>query len=104
MGLKKGQTNNPRGRKKGTPNYTTQEIRKTIKSALENEFSNISNLLGTLSPKDRIEMIVKLLPFVIPKCEESEEENSVNRCVVILPAKDHSPDYSLRNNNTENED
>lgn len=65
----KGKTNNPNGRPKGTPNKTTTEIRTVLKEVINNELINIDTLLVQLEPKERLEMVIKLIPYVLPKVE-----------------------------------
>jgi hypothetical protein len=56
------------GRIKGTPNKITQELRQRILSIMENELTMIEK--SELSTKERIDLIGKLLPFLIPKMNE----------------------------------
>ena len=55
------------GRKKGTPNRLTKELRTILKNVLYNELDNIEELLESLEPKERLELVIKILPFIIPK-------------------------------------
>ena len=55
------------GRQKGTPNRLTKELRAILKKALHEELENIGDLLEQLKPKERIEIIIKLMPFIFPK-------------------------------------
>jgi len=57
------------GRKKGTPNRLTKELRTVLKDVLHNELENLVSNLDALEPKERLEVIVKLIPFVLPKIE-----------------------------------
>jgi hypothetical protein len=47
----------------------TKEIRTVLKGVINNELLNIENLLSGLPPKERLEIIVKLIPYVLPKIE-----------------------------------
>ena len=69
MGLKKGMSNNPNGRKVGTPNKLTKELRATLKAIIEKELEAIPETLENLTPEKRIEIIIKLIPYVLPKVE-----------------------------------
>jgi len=69
MGLKKGTTNNPNGRPAGTPNVITKEIRDILKQIMLREFELIPATLEGMEPKERLDMIVKLLPFILPKID-----------------------------------
>jgi 23S rRNA C2498 (ribose-2'-O)-methylase RlmM len=55
------------GRKKGTKNLKTSEVKEAIKGIVSNELDDVQALLQELSPNDRITAIIKLLPFVVPK-------------------------------------
>lgn len=56
------------GRIKGTPNKITHELRERILSVMEAELTIIEK--SELSTKERIDLIGKLLPFLIPKMNE----------------------------------
>ena len=58
------------GREKGTPNRLTKELRTILKNVLYNELENIEELLETLEPKERIELVIKLIPFILPKVDK----------------------------------
>ena len=55
------------GRQKGTPNRLTKELRTILKNVLYNELENIEQLLESLEPKERVELVIKLIPFILPK-------------------------------------
>ena len=55
------------GRQKGTPNRLTKELRAVLKEALHKELESIDDSLDQLEPKERIEVLIKLMPFVFPK-------------------------------------
>ena len=55
------------GRKKGTPNKMTKELRSTLKDILFNEIEEIEDRLDLLDPKDRLELLIKLMPYALPK-------------------------------------
>ena len=57
------------GRKKGTPNRLTKETRTLLKNIVYNEMENIEPLLNELETEKRLEIIVKFLPYVLPKVE-----------------------------------
>lgn len=60
------------GRNKGTPNKVTKELREKIKSIVDNEITIIKESLKDLEPRDRMDFIIKLLPYVLPKATEEE--------------------------------
>ena len=55
------------GRQKGTPNRMTKELRSILKDMMYQEIDIIQDHLDQLSPKERIEILIKLMPFVLPK-------------------------------------
>ena len=55
------------GRQKGTPNRMTKELRSVLKDVLYQELEQIQTHLDTLKPKERVELLIKLVPFVLPK-------------------------------------
>ncbi|HAQ70646.1 MAG TPA: hypothetical protein DCR48_06695 [Flavobacteriales bacterium] len=57
------------GRDKGTPNRLTKELRLVLKDVIYNELEHIEDRLGQLEPKQRIELLIKLIPYALPKLE-----------------------------------
>ncbi len=48
---------------------TTNEIRTVLKTVINKELLNIETLFEGLPPKERLEIIVKLIPYVLPKVD-----------------------------------
>ena len=57
------------GREAGTPNRLTKELRAALKNILHQEIELLPEHFEKLDPKDRLELLVKLLPFALPKVE-----------------------------------
>ena len=57
------------GRKKGTPNRMTKELRSILKDVMHQVIEIIQDHLVQLSPKERVELLIKLMPYVLPKVE-----------------------------------
>ena len=57
------------GRQAGTPNRLTKELRIALKNILYEELQKIPDHMNNLDPKDRLELIIKLIPYVLPKVE-----------------------------------
>ena len=55
------------GRKKGTPNKMTKEFTSTLIDVLFHEIEEIEDRLDLLDPKDRLELLIKLMPYALPK-------------------------------------
>jgi hypothetical protein len=90
------------GRIKGTPNKVTNEIKEMFKEIVEGNLSKIENDLLELTPKERIDAIIKLSEFVIPKLQRSnidfEKENKPTEIVIIRGNK-----FADKNNELEND-
>jgi hypothetical protein len=56
------------GRTAGTPNKVTSELRKTLKGIIAAELDELPTTLSELPARERLELIIKLLPFCMPKC------------------------------------
>lgn len=69
-GLKTG------GRTKGVANKTTAETKEIIQKIVSNELDNIETLLKQLEPKERIDAVIKMLPYIVPKQQEVELKES----------------------------
>ena len=57
-------------RPKGSSNRITSEIREKIQIILENEFETIEDTLNQLTPKERMEVVLRLMKFAIPQLKE----------------------------------
>lgn len=82
IGIKTG------GRTAGTENKTTKEIRAVLKGVINNELLNIESLLCGLQSKERLELVIKLMPFVLPKLapepiEKTKEDIKEFQIVVV---------------------
>ncbi len=83
--IKKGIVLNPKGRPKGSLNRTTTELKDAIKTIIDAELENVQEHLESLEPKERLDFIAKLLPYVVPKQSEVKNENNNNNVLVIEP-------------------
>jgi hypothetical protein len=57
------------GREKGTPNRLTKELRLILKDVLYKQLETIEDDLNHLEAGQRVELIIKLLPYILPKVE-----------------------------------
>jgi hypothetical protein len=55
------------GRTAGTPNKVTSELRKTLKQVIAAELDALPETLGELPARERLELLIKLMPFCLPK-------------------------------------
>jgi hypothetical protein len=58
------------GRVAGTPNKVTSELRKTLKGVIANELEQLPVTLEGLPARERLELVIKLLPFCLPKVDK----------------------------------
>jgi hypothetical protein len=57
------------GRTVGTENKVSKELRSVLKDFLLKELEDVPGHLAKLDAKDRLEVIIKLLPYALPKVE-----------------------------------
>ena len=50
------------GRQKGTPNRLTKELRGILKEIISNELECLEVHLDKIEPKQRVELLIKLMP------------------------------------------
>ena len=62
-------TNNPNGRPKGTPNKVTAELRTILKDFIYSELERLPEYFETIETAQRLELLVKLIPYALPKVE-----------------------------------
>jgi hypothetical protein len=56
-------------KEKTGPEILTTDLRKTLKAILKTEIEKLPEYLETLEPEKRLNVICKLIPFVLPKVE-----------------------------------
>lgn len=72
------------GRTKGTKNKITSNVKLALMALLEKEIEQLPMILEQLEPKQRIEILIKIMPYLIPKAEsENSEEQQSLRIEVI---------------------
>lgn len=76
------------GRKAGTPNKSTKQFRQQIETLIENNFERIQEDINSLDPKDRLNLLVKLYDFVVPKIQriDATSTNAVINNLINLGA------------------
>lgn len=65
--MEKGHTNNPNGRPKGSPNKLTSDMRGWLTAIIDKNRKQMEKDLKALEPKERLQMLEKLMQYVIPK-------------------------------------
>lgn len=94
-----GQSGNPMGRPKGSPNQTTAMVRQLFADILENEQDNFREALERLrqeSPKDYVQVLTKLsqkfLPDMTTTILQNADGSNIEPVQIILPPKQSSDD------------
>lgn len=101
MPFKKGQSGNPRGRKKGTNNAAkSSDIRDKIKESL-----SIDDLLTDIEdcrPEHRASLKIKLLEFIVPKLRSIEimDSSTVEELLTMTPEERRQRIAELKNEMT----
>jgi hypothetical protein len=57
------------GRIAGTPNKLTSELRMTLKGIIAGELDALPQTFGQLPAKERLELLIKMLPYCLPKVD-----------------------------------
>lgn len=65
------------GRKPNTPNRVNAQSKEVIQNIINSEVLKIPDLLNKLKPKDRLEILIKLIGFVVPKQTKIELETDL---------------------------
>jgi hypothetical protein len=75
MGLRKGQTNNPDGRPKGSLNKVPSRTREAFNKLIEDNLDNMSIWLAEVAaedPKAALDVVAKLSEYIVPKLARTE--------------------------------
>jgi hypothetical protein len=91
MGLPKGKTNNPNGRKKGSKNKSTAEIKTAIQSFISSNVDGLQENYDKLEPKDKATFIERMLKYVIPtqtKADIQVQDNSLENIKFVIKGRD----------------
>lgn len=80
-GFRGGDENiNRSGRKKGTPNKTTAEMKSLLTSIISNQLETLERdiiKLKKTNPEEALKLSIKLLEFIIPKMNKMELSGEV---------------------------
>lgn len=73
---KKGESGNPTGRPKGSINKNAKAIKDAISGILREELTpdNLRAQLARMSAKDRVDSLIKLAAYILPKPRDEEDK------------------------------
>lgn len=72
------------GRVVGSANKLSSVVRDTLKDALCEDFSKIQVYLAEIDdPKDKLELLIKFLPYICSKVSEKPEEEALRQTVIF---------------------
>lgn len=64
---KPGQSGNPAGKKKGTPNLKTEQLRGMVQAFIEKNFDGIQAEYDKIKkPSEKLNFVVSLLKYILP--------------------------------------
>lgn len=72
------------GRAKGTPNKVTTSLKEWISLLIEQNREQIVQDLTELEPKERLQFLLKLMEYIIPKAKEEEKKENTDGCVNLI--------------------
>lgn len=73
MPFEKGKSGNVSGRPQGSKNKTTATIRQWLVELINANRQQLQDDLLQLEPKERLQIIEKFLPYIMPKAESADE-------------------------------
>jgi hypothetical protein len=74
---------NNSGRPAGSKNLASSQIRDTFQLLLENNLEKIQDDLNELEPKDRIQLLLSLANYILPKLRSIDLKSDVEETITI---------------------
>ena len=71
------------GRKAGTPNKATKDIRDAFSLLIENNIDTLQKDLDSLEPKQRVKLLLDMAQFVVPKLRNVDLKTDEKEIVTI---------------------
>ncbi len=80
MGFKKGDVRiNRQGRPKGKPNLITRDLRDLLQNFCNRKYEDIERDWKELTPRERVQTWIGLLPYVTPRLQSVEQKSDLDR-------------------------
>lgn len=79
MPFKPGESGNPSGRPKGSPNKASLEIKEMIERMITDNAKSLQHDFKALKGKDKINAMATLLPYVVPKLQSTSLDIDIER-------------------------
>jgi hypothetical protein len=73
-----------KGRKKGSKNRSTEEVRTAFQTLVENQLNQLEKDLMQLEPKDRLRIVIDLSKFILPTLKSTELKTDVNDDNILI--------------------
>lgn len=104
---KGGESPNPAGRPEGSKNKATQKIRIAYQKLTEDNLENMSRWLEAIaadSPKEAMDMMIKLSEYVIPKMARTEITGADGDDLFKNISFDFGPDINDKDNRQQDDE
>jgi hypothetical protein len=85
----KGQSGNPNGRPKGSPNKATADIRELLLQFVKDNYEEFLRAFYSLTPEQRSTLWLKGAMHLIPKAEPEKEQQHFGYQVRIIDAQNN---------------
>ena len=80
----KGQSGNPKGKKKGTRNRTTEQVRQLLQAFIEGKIDELETIWQDLDPWQKLQFIDRLLKHTLPAPLHSIEQFSEEDLDILI--------------------
>ncbi len=79
MPFVKGQSGNPKGRRKGSTNKANRVVKRLLENMVSDNAKDIRREFAGLSGKAKIDAFIALMPYIIPKLQATSLDLDLNK-------------------------